>query len=99
MPGAAPGQGQARLVPRDSAGGRLLAVKDGIDQMLEQLTRTDEEREALEGDRAAVTALVERPADAPTPGGPTPSEPGNSVASIPLTQHPSSTRRDGAVSP
>ncbi|MEU3620156.1 hypothetical protein ABZ725_48950 [Streptomyces sp. NPDC006872] len=98
--GAAPGQGQPRLVPKDSGGGQLLAVKDGIDQMLEQLALTDEERAALEGDCEAVTALVERLADtpAPAPDGLTPSELGNSVAFNPptrladtVTQHPSPT--------
>ncbi|MER6957425.1 hypothetical protein [Streptomyces sp. NPDC000618] len=90
---AAPGQGQPRLAPKDSTGGRLLAVKDGIDQMLEQLALTDEERAALEGDREAVAALVARLADTPTPtpGGLTPGELGNSVAFIALTRHPSST--------
>ena len=59
-------------VPKQSTRGQLLAVKDGIDQMLEQLNLTDDEREALEGDREAVTALAERLADTPTPTGPTP---------------------------
>ncbi|MFI1031319.1 hypothetical protein [Streptomyces sp. NPDC020951] len=98
MLAAAQGQGQPRLAPKDSTGGRLLAVKDGIDQMLEQFALTDEERAALEGDHEAVAALVERLADTPTPtpggltpGGFTPGELGNSVAFIALTQHPSST--------
>jgi hypothetical protein len=33
-------------------------VKDGIEQLLEQLELTDEERAALEGDRDAVAALA-----------------------------------------
>lgn len=49
-----------------------LAVKDGIDEMLEQLNLTDDEREALEGDREAVTALAERLADTPPPPAPLP---------------------------
>jgi hypothetical protein len=73
-------------VPKDSARGQLLAVKDGIDQMLEQLDLTDAEREALEGDREAVTALAERLADTPTPAGPTPRELGTTSGFIPLTQ-------------
>jgi hypothetical protein len=35
-------------VPKDSTKGQLLAVRDGIGQMLEQLDLTDEERQALE---------------------------------------------------
>lgn len=73
-------------VPTDSARGQLLAVKDGIDQMLEQLDLTDDEREALEGDREAVTALAERLADTPTPAGPTPRDLGTADAFVPLTQ-------------
>ncbi|MEU0375587.1 hypothetical protein ABZ070_36965 [Streptomyces sp. NPDC006283] len=45
-------------VPKTSSRGQLLAVKDGIDEMLEQLNLTDDEREALEGDREAVADLV-----------------------------------------
>ncbi|MGW2651835.1 tyrosine-type recombinase/integrase [Streptomyces sp. NPDC001393] len=74
-------------VPKDSTRGQLLAVKDGIDQMLEQLDLTDDEREALEGDREAVTALAKRLADTPTPAGPTPRELGTATdAFVPLTQ-------------
>jgi len=35
--------------------------------MLKQLSLTDEEKEALEGDRDAVAALIERLADIPAP--------------------------------
>ncbi|WP_329437794.1 hypothetical protein [Streptomyces canus] len=54
--------------------------------MLEQLDLTDDEREALEGDREAVTALAERLADTPTPAGPTPRELGTSDSFIPWTE-------------
>jgi hypothetical protein len=54
--------------------------------MLEQLDLTDDEREALEGDREAVTALAERLADTPTPADPTPRELGATDRFIPLTQ-------------
>ncbi|QOV41243.1 tyrosine-type recombinase/integrase [Streptomyces ferrugineus] len=73
-------------VPKTSSRGQLLAVKDGIDQMLEQLDLTDDEREALEGDREAVAALAERLSDTPTPAGPTPRELGTTDRFIPLTQ-------------
>jgi hypothetical protein len=54
--------------------------------MLEQLDLTDDERDALEGDREAVTALAERLADTPTPAGPTPKELGTTSSFFPLTQ-------------
>lgn len=52
----------------------------------EQLDLTDDEREALERDREAVSALAERLADTPTPADPTPSELGTSTAFILLTR-------------
>ncbi|WP_201791351.1 tyrosine-type recombinase/integrase [Aeromicrobium sp. PE09-221] len=72
-------------VPKDSTRGQLLAVKDGIGQMLEQLTLTDDEREALEGDREALTALLDKLSDVPTPAGPTPQELGVEPAFIPIS--------------
>ncbi|MFB4273413.1 tyrosine-type recombinase/integrase [Nonomuraea sp. GTA35] len=72
-------------LPKQSHAGQLLAVKDGIEGMLEQLDLTDDEREALEGDRDAVTALAERLAAIPTPAGPTPRQLGAHTAFIPLT--------------
>ncbi len=51
-------------VPKKSSRGQLLAVRDGIDQMLEQLDLTDDEREALEGDREQ---SLHSPSDSPTP--------------------------------
>jgi hypothetical protein len=53
--------------------------------MLEQLDLTDDERQALEGDRDAVAALAERLADTPTPAGPTPNELGAQNSFISLT--------------
>ncbi|MCM8556162.1 tyrosine-type recombinase/integrase [Streptomyces sp. STCH 565 A] len=73
-------------VPKESTRGQLLAVKDGINQMLERLDLTDDEREALEGDREALAALTERLTDTPTPAGPTPKELGTADSFIPLTQ-------------
>ncbi|WP_329376998.1 hypothetical protein OG625_05890 [Streptomyces sp. NBC_01351] len=72
-------------VPKESTKGQLLAVKEGINTMLEQLDLTDDEREALEGDRDAVTALTQHLADIPTPAGPTPRELGTNSAFVPLT--------------
>jgi hypothetical protein len=68
-------------VPKQSSRGQLLAVREGIDQMLEQLDLT----EALEGDREALTALAERLADTPTPAGPTPKQLGTNRTFIALT--------------
>ncbi|MBL1102740.1 hypothetical protein [Streptomyces coffeae] len=73
-------------VPKNSSRGQLLAVKDGITQMLKQLDLTDDKRDALNGDLEAVTALAERLADVPTPAGPTPRELGAADGFIPLTQ-------------
>ncbi|MFC3895727.1 hypothetical protein ACFOWZ_29980 [Lentzea rhizosphaerae] len=59
---------------KESSNGRLLEVEDGVDQMLERLILTSEERAALEGDRDALTALAERLAKIPTPAGPSPEQ-------------------------
>jgi hypothetical protein len=66
--------------------GQLLEVKTGIEQMLEQLHLTDDERQALEGDREAITALAAKLTDVPTPAGPTPNQLGH--APIPVTLGP-----------
>ncbi|MFI6735271.1 hypothetical protein ACIBI9_20290 [Nonomuraea sp. NPDC050451] len=71
-------------------------MKDGIEQMLEQLDLTDDEREALEGDRAAVAALAERLADVPTPAGPTPNQLGADSAFISLTDLRATLPGDGS---
>ncbi|MEU2258467.1 tyrosine-type recombinase/integrase [Nocardia xishanensis] len=73
-------------LPKASSAGQLLAVKAGVDQMLERLELTDEEREALEGDREVLLQLADRLADVPTPAGPTPSELGTDQAFIELTE-------------
>ncbi|MEU3188398.1 tyrosine-type recombinase/integrase [Streptomyces sp. NPDC006923] len=72
--------------PKDSSAGQILAVKDGIAKMLETVDLTDDEREALEGDRDAISALAKRLADTPTPAGPTPAELGTADTFIPLTK-------------
>jgi hypothetical protein len=68
-----------------SHAGQLLAVRDGIQQLLEQFELTDDERAAQEGDRDAVAALVKRLVDMPTPAGPTPNQLGAEPAFISLT--------------
>lgn len=54
--------------------------------MLERLDPTDDNHEALEGDREAITALAKILADTPTPVGPTPRELGIGDTFVPLTQ-------------
>ena len=49
------------------------------------LDLSDDERDALEGDQAALSALVARLADVPTPAGPTQRELGSASAFIPLS--------------
>lgn len=72
-------------LPKQSSAGQLLAVRDGVEQMLERLTLTDDERDALEGDRDALAALAERLAKVPTPAGPTPEQLGTDRAFVALT--------------
>jgi hypothetical protein len=64
----------------------LLVAKDGVEQMLEQLDLTDDERAALEGDRHALVALAERLVTVPTPAGPTPEHFGADSAFVALTR-------------
>jgi hypothetical protein len=75
----------ALVIEPESHAGQLLAVKDGIEQMLEQLELTDDERQAVEGDRDAVAALAKRLVDVPTPAGATPNELGAEPILISLT--------------
>lgn len=72
-------------VPKQTTHGQLLAVKDGINQMLEQVDLTEDVRAALEGDRESVAPLTQRLADVPTPAGPTPNDLGTGDTFIPLT--------------
>ncbi|MEV0537996.1 hypothetical protein [Kitasatospora sp. NPDC050463] len=72
-------------MPKDTTRGQLLNVKDGIQQILDQLDLTADEREALECDCEAVEALLDRLANVPTPAGRTPSQRGAQKTLIPLT--------------
>jgi hypothetical protein len=72
-------------LPEQSSVGQLLSVKDDVDQMLERLTLTGDERAALEGDRDALATLAERLAKVPTPAGPTPEQLGTDRAFVSLT--------------
>jgi hypothetical protein len=72
-------------LPKQSSAGQLLAVKDGVEQMLEQLDLTENERAAHEGDRDAIAALAERLANVSPPAGPTREQLGTDRAFIALT--------------
>lgn len=72
---------------RDSGIGYLRSVFPLIDL-------TEDERQALEGDREAVMKLAERLAEVPTPAGPTPQELGTDRAFISLTDLRDSIRRE-----
>jgi hypothetical protein len=82
-------------LPKQSSAGQLLAVKNGVEQMLERLTLTDDERDALEGDRDALTTLTERLATIPAPAGPTPEQLGTDRAFVSLTTVQDSISREG----
>ncbi|MGW9432943.1 hypothetical protein ACWHA1_34070, partial [Streptomyces decoyicus] len=61
------------LRPQHSTRGQLLAVKDRIDQMLQQCDLTDDEREASK-ETAKRSPLSPNASRTPTPAGPTPRE-------------------------
>jgi integrase len=58
--------------PKDSARAQLLEANDNLQRMLAEIPLTDDEHAAVEDDRAALTTLLDRLADTPTPAGPTP---------------------------
>jgi hypothetical protein len=62
----------------------------------EQLDLTDDERHALEGDRDAVAALVDKLADVPTPAGPTPKQLGTEPVFVALTTTRDSRSRESS---
>lgn len=58
--------------PKDSSKGQLLEASGNLQRMLAAIPLTDDERAAVEDGHTAVTALLERLVDVPTPAGPTP---------------------------
>ena len=58
--------------PREQA--QVIRTRDGIRRLKEEIPLTDDELRAASGDEAALTALIERNADVPTPAGRTPRE-------------------------
>jgi integrase len=58
--------------PKDSTAAQLLEAKTNLQRMLASVPLTDDERAAVEDGQTALTSLLDRLADAPTPAGPTP---------------------------
>jgi integrase len=75
-------------IPKDSTKAQLLEAKDNLQRMLATIPLTDDERAAVDDGHTAVTALLDRLADVPTPAGPTPRELGTpaTVTMLPIVQ-------------
>jgi hypothetical protein len=58
--------------PKNSSKAGLLEASGNLQRMLAAIPLTDEERAAVDDGHTAVTALLDRLADVPTPAGPTP---------------------------
>jgi integrase len=54
-------------IPKESDRGLWLQTRDGLLKLLQEIPLSDEERAAVEGDIQALTRLLERLADVPTP--------------------------------
>jgi integrase len=74
--------------PKDSTKAQLLEASGNLQRMLTAIPLTDDERAAVEDGHSAVTALLDRLADVPTPAGPTPRELGTpaTVTMLPIVQ-------------
>jgi hypothetical protein len=59
-------------LPKESSRIQLLEATGNLQRMLAEVPLTDDERGAVEDGQAALESLLERLADVPTPGGPTP---------------------------
>ncbi|MEY9932447.1 integrase [Catenulispora sp. GP43] len=58
--------------PKNSSNAQLLEAKTNLQKMLTAIPLTDDEREAVDDGQAALSRLLDRLADVPTPAGPTP---------------------------
>ena len=58
--------------PKDSSKGQLMEAKENLQRMLATIPLNDEEQAAVDDGQAALSRLLERLADVPTPAGPTP---------------------------
>jgi integrase len=65
--------------PKKSSKAQVLEAQASNARFLQEIPLTDAEREAVDGDRAAMAGLLERLADVPTPEGPTPRELANAL--------------------
>jgi integrase len=74
--------------PKDSTKAQLLEAKDNLQRMRASIPLTDDERAALDDGHTAVTALLDRLADVPTPAGTTPRELGTPTTAtmLPIVQ-------------
>jgi integrase len=74
--------------PKDSTKAQLLEASGNLQRMLTTIPLTDDERAAVDDGHTAVTALLDRLADVPTPAGPTPRELGTptTVTMLPIVQ-------------
>jgi len=74
--------------PKDSTKAQLLEASANLQRMLATIPLTDDERVAVDDGHTAVTALLDRLADVPTPAGPTPRELGTpaTVTLLPIVQ-------------
>jgi integrase len=74
--------------PKDSSKAQLLEASGNLQRMLASIPLTDDERAAVEDGHTAVTALLDRLVDVPTPAGPTPRQIGTpaSVTLLPIVQ-------------
>ena len=74
--------------PKDSTKAQLLEAKDNLQRMRATIPLTDDERAAVDDGHTAVSKLLDRLADVPTPAGPTPRELGMpaTVTMLPIVQ-------------
>jgi len=74
--------------PKDSSKAQLLEASGNLQLMLATIPLTDDERAAVDDGHTAVTALLDRLTDVPTPAGPTPREIGApaTVTMLPIVE-------------
>ena len=75
-------------IPKSSTKAQLLEAKDNLQRMRATIPLTDDERAAVDDGHTAVTKLLDRLADIPTPAGPTPRELGSpaTMTMLPIMQ-------------
>lgn len=81
--------------PKGSTRAQLLEANASLHRMLAEIPLTEDEQAAVDDDRAALTRLLDRLADTPTPAGPTPRQigvpPTATLLPILSVRHPDST--------